>query len=228
MPINHVVAGGADLRTAALHLQRLGFAISRVNHETHLRIVMEQGYIDLFEDEGPWRWRRAWLRGLSRAAGPGTDDLRLLPEGAGIRPQDDMEPGRAAAVVAHANTSIELTGVWVLVADAAASAAGYAAILGGPPAESVDDSALGVTGSRFRLEGGHSIVVVSATYGTGVAERFLHEQPLGIFALAIRVQSEKAAAEALRQSGVYSFRSEGRLVTSNALPGLGLLLFEAG
>lgn len=260
--LDHVRVSASDLRSTALHLQRLGFTLSRGDAPDHLRIVLADGYLDLRQEPvaGP-RWSRYYLRipdlevaawalrerglnpgellpvpgpepggnpvaheaALQDPAEPGVLPWLIQPAG-GLRPQDRMEPERARAVTTHANTATTLGGVMVLVPETEPVVALYEQLLGRRADAGIRDHALGVEGQSLTVGEGKAVSIVSATYGTGPADWFRNEFRAGLFAVVIRVQSLPAAAEALRNAGVYSFFHEGALITSAALPGFGLLV----
>lgn len=58
LDLDHIVARGTGLMDAAGHLsRRLGFTLSRGESEQHLRIVLQEGYLDLYEQpEKIWHW----------------------------------------------------------------------------------------------------------------------------------------------------------------------------
>jgi hypothetical protein len=211
--LTHVIASGADLRQAGLHLsQRLGFTLSRGETDSSLRVVLEQGYLQLEETPaGEWFWQRTAL----------ADPSGYLP------PQAAMEPERARAVVTHTNTAIGLLGVMQMVPDVAKAVAQYERRLGVRSQQPFSYGSLGVRGQSVPVGAGQFISLVTATADKGPGARLLRESPHDIFAVIVRVASVRTAAETLRKGAVYGFMDDfGRLVTDAALPGYGVMIFE--
>jgi len=214
--LDHISAAGPDLKEAARWLSlRMGFTISRGADESHLRIILDTGYLELRQDEAPaWRW---------------TTPLPVhLPAPGGPRPQDLMEPERAKAVTTHANTAIGLGGVLIVVPEIEPVIADYEESLGHKAGPEYRSSVLGITAREISLPGGLRVVVGTASFGTGPAIRFAAHHKSGIFAPIIKVRSLQAAADALRKGAVYSFYDDKMLVTSAAMPEMATaMIFES-
>lgn len=235
--LDHVTAVGSDLREGAVHLgQRLGFTLSRTEDPLNLRVLFQEGHLDLRQEEVfQWHLTRFTMRleGLSPAqegvlseqAPKGTLPLRVAPDSP-RRPQEEMEPGRAAAAVQHANTAVGLAGIMLLVPEVEPAVALYERLLGVSAGEPFSDSTLGVEGRSIPVGEQQRISLVTAASGTGPAARVRREIHSGICGVIIRVQSLQAVRESLRKGAVYAFANEGSLVTSSAVPGYGMMLFE--
>jgi len=214
--LDHIAAAGPDLKEAARWLSlRMGFTISRAVDENHLRVVFERGYLDLSQDSASaWRWTTPLPVQLSTTIV--------------ARPQDAMEPARAAAVISHVNTAVGIVGVLIIVPEVEPIIAGYEQQFGHPAGPEYRSSVLGITAREINLPGGFRVAVGTASFGTGPAIRFAAHHRSGIFAPIIRVRSIQAAADALRKGSVYSFYDGRMLVTSAAMPEMETaMIFEA-
>lgn len=251
--LDHVVATGKVLYEAAAYLsKRLGFTLARGRDERHLRVVFADGYIDLAEDPfTDWHWSSFVLAaaslGAAEQAGLKLGEPLLTPEGTvrdliadaapdtlpfllertgSPRPQDDMEPARAAAVVQHANSAVALAGVMLLVPELEPAVRLYEGLLGAQAGDLYEDSVLGIEGRDIPFGNGKRVSIVRGNIGTGSVSTYQHHAGSGIFALIIKVRSLKAAAEALRQGAVYGFYNERFFFTNDGLPGYGSIMFE--